>query len=282
VTTLAGTAGASGTTDSTGSAARFSAPAGIARDANGAAYVADSLNHTIRKIALGGVVTTFAGTAGTAGSTDGTGTAARFNQPTGVVVDGSGNVYVADTGNHSLRKITASGVVTTLAGQAGTAGSADGTGSGARFSSPGGLALGNSGELYLADTGNSTIRKITASGVVTTIAGLSGIPGLMDGSGGYAWFDQPQGLTLGTDGNLYVADTGNAMIRRVSLTGSVTTSALTAGSSSSSDSSTVIAGGNTESSSSGGGGALDGAFVSLLALAALLRLRSERLGAAKR
>jgi sugar lactone lactonase YvrE len=104
----------------------------------------------------------------------------------------------------------------------------------------------------------------------------------MDGSGGYAWFDQPQGLTLGTDGNLYVADTGNAMIRRVSLAGSVTTSALTAGSSSSSDSSTVIAGGNTESSSSGGGGALDGAFVSLLALAALLRLRSERLGAAKR
>ena len=274
VTTLAGTAGTSGTTDSTGNAARFSSPAGIARDGNGVLYVADSLNHTIRKIATGGVVTTFAGQAGTAGSADGTGSAALFNKPTGVAVDSSGYLYVADTGNHTIRKISAVGVVTTIAGQAGAAGSADGTGPAARFNNPGGLALGSSGELYLADTGNSTIRKITPAGVVTTIAGMPGIPGLMDGSGAYAWFDQPEGLTLGTDGNLYIADTGNAMIRKVSLTGSVTTTALTAGSSTSSSSSSDTSSG--ASGSSGGGGALGASFASLLALAALLRLLSRK------
>ena len=227
VTTIAGTAGARGTTDATGVDARFAAPAGIARDASGTLFVADSLSHTLRKISSSGAVTTLAGSAGVAGSADGTGASARFNYPSGVAADTAGNIYVADSGNNTVRKITATGVVTTLAGTAGTRGSLDGTGSAARFNNPTGLALGSSGELYLADTDNSTIRKITPAGVVTTLAGLPTIAGLMDGTGSYAWFDQPEGLTVNLDGNIYVADTGNAMIRKVTTAGVVTTLALT-------------------------------------------------------
>ena len=227
VTTIAGTAGARGTTDATGVDARFAAPAGIARDASGTLFVADSLSHTLRKISSSGAVTTLAGSAGVAGSADGTGASARFNYPSGVAADTAGNIYVADSGNNTVRKVTSTGVVTTLAGTAGTRGSLDGTGSAARFNNPTGLALGSSGELYLADTDNSTIRKITPTGVVTTLAGLPTIAGLMDGTGSYAWFDQPEGLTVNLDGNIYVADTGNAMIRKVTTAGVVTTLALT-------------------------------------------------------
>ena len=227
VTTIAGTAGARGTTDATGVDARFAAPAGIARDASGTLFVTDSLSHTLRKISSNGAVTTLAGSAGVAGSADGTGASARFNYPTGVAADPAGNIYVADSGNNTVRKITSTGVVTTIAGTAGTRGSLDGTGSAARFNNPTGLALGSSGELYLADTDNSTIRKITPAGVVTTLAGLPTIAGLMDGTGSYAWFAQPEGLTVNLDGNIYVADTGNAMIRKVTTAGVVTTLALT-------------------------------------------------------
>ena len=278
VTTLAGSTAGSGLADGTGTAASFSSPVGIARTTAGVLYVADSLNHTIRKVTSGGVVTTFAGTAGSAGSADGTGTGAQFNRPTGLAVDAAGNVYVADAGNHTIRKVTVAGVVTTLAGQAGVAGSADGTGASARFNSPGGLAISSTGDLYLADTNNSTIRKITPTGVVTTIAGLAGIPGLMDGSGGYAWFDQPEGLTLGLDGNLYVADTGNGMIRKVTLAGTVTSSSLSAGTSGSTSGSTTAitptpSGSTTSASSSGGGGggALSPWLVLGLALLCLAR-----------
>jgi len=139
--------------DGTGAAARFNYPVGVATDVNGNVYVADSNNHTIRKITPAGVVTTLAGTGGVTGSVDGTGATARFNgsadgtgsaarfsNPFGVATDASGNVYVADTLNHSIRKITPAGVVTTLAGTAGTSGSADGTGAAARFNSPFGVA----------------------------------------------------------------------------------------------------------------------------------------------
>ena len=140
-------------------------------------YVADTNNHTIRKIAPGGIVTTFAGLAGTSGNSDGTGSAARFNHPRGVAVDTTGKVYVADSDNHTIRQITPAGVVTTLAGQAGVFGSNDGTGSAARFGKPQAIAVDDTGTLYVADTNNHTIRKITAGGVVTTIAGCSGCIG---------------------------------------------------------------------------------------------------------
>jgi len=227
VTTFAGTSGSKGSADGTGTAARFSAPVGITRDTAGNVYVADQTNHVIRRVTPAGVVTTLAGTAGAAGSTDGTGTAARFNLPTGVAMNSADVLYVADFGSHTLRKVTSSGVVTTFAGTAGTSGSTDGTGSAARFNKPSGLALDTAGNLYVADTGNSTVRKVSPAGVVTTLAGLSAIAGLKDGTGALAWFNEPEGVTSDTAGNLYVADTGNAVIRKITSAGVVTTLALT-------------------------------------------------------
>ena len=160
VATLAGTAGATGSTNATSGNARFNSPSGMAVDGSGNVYVADTSNHLIRKITSAGVVTTLAGTALAAGQTNGTGAAARFNSPSGVAVDGSGNVYVADTINHLIRKITSAGVVTTLAGTAGVFGSTNGTGAAASFDLPYGVAVDGSGNVYVADTNNDLIRKI--------------------------------------------------------------------------------------------------------------------------
>ena len=171
-----GLAGSYGSADGTGSAARFYCPCGVAVDSAGNVYVADSDNHTIRKVTPGGVVTTLAGLAGSSGSADGTGSAARFYDPYGVAVDSAGNVYVADYRNHTIRKVTPGGVVTTLAGLAGSSGSADGTGSAARFYYPYGVAVDSAGNVYVADTCNNTIRKVTPGGVVTTLAGVAGYP----------------------------------------------------------------------------------------------------------
>lgn len=227
VTTFAGSATNRGNTDGAGTAATFSAPVGLAQNSGGSFYVADSMNHTVRRISPAAVVTTFAGSAGQAGTADGTGAAARFNFPTGAAADGSGNVYIADTTNNTIRKITPGGVVTTLAGLAGVSGMVDGSGNVALFNRPGGLAVDASGNLYVADTGNSTIRKITPAGAVTTLAGLPTIAGLKDGTGMDAFFNQPQAVALDGSGNVYVADTGNAAIRKVTPSGGVTTLALT-------------------------------------------------------
>src|SRR4051812_20684041 len=203
--TLAGSAGY-GSSDGTGSAARFNNPFGVAIDSAGNSYVADTSNHTIRKITAAGVVTTLAGLAGTSGSADGTGSAARFFLPKGVAVDSTGNVYVADTNNHTIRKITPAGVVSTLAGFAHSPGSNDGTGSDAAFFNPSGVSVDSVGNVYVADTGANTIRKITPAGVVTTIAGQPGAFGSNDGTGPNAHFLFPTGVTVDSGGNLYVAD----------------------------------------------------------------------------
>ncbi|HEX3480072.1 MAG TPA: hypothetical protein VHT91_33870 [Kofleriaceae bacterium] len=228
VTTLAGTAGILGSTDDTGAAASFRFPSGVAVDSAGNIYVADRGNSTIRKVTAAEVVTTLAGTAGTLGSTDDTGAAARFNNPNGVAVDSAGNVYVADGGNHTIRKVTAAGVVTTLAGTAGMAGSADGTGPAARFNEPFGVAVDSADNIYVADDGNSTIRKITAAGVVTTLAGTASIRGSADGTGAAARFSFPTGVAVDSAGNVYVADQDNSTIRKVTAAGVVTTLAGTA------------------------------------------------------
>ncbi len=235
VTTLAGMAASPGSADGTGTAARFDSPYGVAVDGSGNSYVADEGNLTIRKITPAGVVTTLAGTAGSRGNADGAGSAARFNNPHGVAVDGSGNVYVADTSNHTIRKITPAGVVTTLAGTAGSRGSADGTGSAARFYSPYGAAVDGSGNVYVADTWNYTIRKITPAGVVTTLAGTANSSGSADGTSSAARFKYPRGVAVDGSGNVYVADEGNQMIRKITPTGAVTTLAGTAGSFGSTD-----------------------------------------------
>ncbi|MCG2661845.1 MAG: hypothetical protein L6437_16570, partial [Kiritimatiellae bacterium] len=157
--TLAGSAELIGSTDGTGSAARFDYPSGVAVDASRNVYVADTYNHTIRMVTSAGEVTTLAGSAGNSGSADGTGSAARFDSPMGVSVDSDGNVYVADKNNHTIRKVTSAGVVTTLAGSATNSGSTDGTGSAARFYFPMGVSVDSNRNVYVADTDNHTIRK---------------------------------------------------------------------------------------------------------------------------
>lgn len=233
VTTLAGSAGSNGSTDGTGTAARFYGPEGIAIDSTGNLYVADQGNHIVRKVtASTGAVTTLAGSAGIPGIADGTGPAARFTSPIGVALDGAGNLYVTDLLNHTIRKVAiSSGVVTTLVGAPGQAGSADGIGTAARFREPFGIASDGAGFLYVSENWNHTIRKIeVTTRSVATLAGLAGQAGSMDGTGATARFYNPLGLSLDGAGSLYVADYGNSTIRKIVLaTASVTTFAGTAG-----------------------------------------------------
>src|SRR5262249_47770343 len=163
-------------------------------------------NQTIRVISATGVVTTLAGTVGATGAADGSGSAARFNYPQDVVVDGVGDLYVADGVNHVIRKITSSGVVTTWAGAAGQPGTANGTGRAASFYGPCGLPLDSAGNLYVADTYNQLIRKITAARVVTTVAGAAGVPGYAEGIGIAAQFNYPLGLVARDAQTICVAD----------------------------------------------------------------------------
>ena len=221
VTVFAGSTG-SGNVDGTGAAARFANPYGLAIDSADTIYVADTSNSRIRKVTSDGVVTTLAGS--TNGSADGNGSAAQFYNPRGVAVDSTGVVYVADTINHRIRKITPAGDVTTFAGS--TGGYADGNGTAARFSSPWGMGTDASGNVYVADMNNHRIRKITPAGDVTTFAGPTSVgssDGYVDGNGPAARFYSPRAITVDASGNVYVADTLNHRIRKITPAGDVTT-----------------------------------------------------------
>jgi len=212
-----------GNTNATGQAASFDYPYGVAVDTiAGIIYVADRINNEIRKITTLGVVTTLAGSY-YPGSINGTGVGAKFYSPFGVTVDPFGNVFVADTYNHQIRKITSAGVVTTFAGS-GLQGNSDGIGSVASFNYPSSVASDASGNIYVADTNNNSIRKISTSGVVSTLAGNIQ-SGHADGIGVLASFNGPSGVACDALGNVYVADSNNNRIRKIT-TSSIPTGIL--------------------------------------------------------
>ncbi|MGE9744713.1 NHL repeat-containing protein [Bdellovibrio bacteriovorus] len=221
VTTIAGSPGQIGSADGTGAAARFSYPTKLTVAEDGNIYIADE--YRIRKLTPGGVVTSLAGDYDNSGSADGTGTSARFGGVAGIASDGAGSLYVSDSGNYTVRKVTLAGVVTTLAGQVGIQGSDDGTGTGATFSRVAGITVTPSGNIFVADTDNNVIRKITVAGVVTTFAGAAGQGGNDDGMGSNARFSQPHFVATDSSGNLYVAEWGEATIRKITPSAVVTT-----------------------------------------------------------
>lgn len=266
VATLAGRPVSQGSADGAAALARFRDPWGVARDAAGNLYVVERGNHTLRKITPAGEVSTLAGLAGAAGSTDGAGAAARFNEPVGVAAasDGSviyvadfagglvrrvtaagavttlasgfnqpaglalvssGDLYVAEFGAHTIRRVTPAGAVSLHAGAAGTSGAADGDRlAAARFFQPFGLAADAAGNLYVGDFGNQTVRKIAAAnGVVSTVAGAAGQAGSLDATGSAARFFYPAGVAVDSAGVLYVSDYANQLVRRIATDGAVRT-----------------------------------------------------------
>ena len=262
VTTIAGTPAQAGSADGAASAARFNNPGMLVADAAGNLYVGDSNgirevtttgqvstpfseggvtglapdgngnfyftripNNSIQRIASDGTASVIAGSQ-YAGFADGTGAAAGFNQPHGLAVDSLGNIFVADTGNATIRMITPAGVVTTLAGHPGAHGGADGTGANASFTSPLDVAIDSNRVLYVTD-GNA-IRAVTSSGAVTTLAGSQSL-GSSDGTGAAALFNGPTDIAIGPGGGIFVSDSGNSTIREISATGVVTTLAGIAG-----------------------------------------------------
>jgi hypothetical protein len=213
VATLAGKPGVGGTADGTGAEARFGFESfDIAIDGS-VLFLADSANHTIRRITRQGVVTTLAGKPGQAGSTDGVGAAARFDRPAGIAVDRAGNIYTADANNHTIRRITPNGTVDTLAGTAGEAGSTDGVGAAARFRTPMSIAVDVLGNVYVGEKNSGTIRRIAPDGTVTTLA-----PRLT----GMAW-----DMAVDQDGDLWVVDVAPtrdaSWLRKVTADGAMAT-----------------------------------------------------------
>jgi hypothetical protein len=250
-TTIGGVHGIPGSADETNGSSLFNQPWGVAVDGRGSVYVAESGSSTIRKLTrshTNWTVTTITGTAGKDGSYDGTNAEARLSHPHGIAADDKGNLYVADTFNHTIRKIRHLGtnwVITTIAGCPGTPGSSDGTNSDAQFNNPGAITIGRHGVLYVTDVQNNTIRKVTPVGpdwVVTTIAGFAGMIheggaihpawGAADGTNRDARFFAPFGVAADSHDNLYVADYESSTIRKVTPDGTnwiVTTIAGRAG-----------------------------------------------------
>ena len=220
VTTLAGD-GSPGVRDGGTAGASFGEPYGVAVERDGTVYVSDAgESNRIRRVTPRGEVSTLAGAG--EGFADGAGGSAAFSTPSGLALDGAGNLYVADTGNNRVRRVTREGVVTTLAG-GGAAGFQDGAAAEARFDAPVGVAVGREGEVYVADTYNDRVRVIAKDGRVRTLAGL-GTPGLADGGAlDAALFDTPCGVAVSEAGEVYVADTGNNRLRRITKDGQVST-----------------------------------------------------------
>jgi hypothetical protein len=221
VTLLAGMKGIAGSANGQGATAQFRNPGSLAFDPSGNLVVADTGNHTIRRVAMDGTVTTLAGSPGLPGTTNGQGSSARFNAPYGIAVSSSGTVYIADTQNHTIRLMATDGTVSTYAGTPGVSGQGNGSASTAQFDQPNGLALAADGTLFISDYGNSCIRVISPSAVVSTLAGTAGTVGYTDATGTAALFNQPVGIALDASGNLWVADTHNHAIRRITPAGVV-------------------------------------------------------------
>ena len=226
ISTVAGNGGVSSSGDGfPASSAQLNTPLGVAVDAAGNLYIADSLNNAIRKVSASGVMSTFAGNSVPGSSGDGGApTAAQLNGPRGVAVDAAGNVYVADTLNHKVR-IIAGGVINTFAGS-GTAGfSGDGAAAAsAALNAPFGVAVDGAGNVYIAEFGNNRVRKVDSKGIITTVAG-TGVSAY-GGDGGPALSAQlngPQGVAVDSAGNLYIADTENNRVRRVTAGGAIST-----------------------------------------------------------
>jgi len=217
VSTLAGSADQEGATDGAGAAARFRYPRSLALDAAGNLYVTDTDNFLIRQITPAGVVTTLAGLAQTSGTADGVGSAARFNYPAGITCDAANNLYVADEQSHSIRKLTkgsgSTWTVSTYAGVGGSSGTVNGDLTSARFTYPSGVGRLASGALLVSEDVH-TLRRLSAAGQVTTLAGAVWSAGSADGEGSVARFNRPHGLLETADGSLYVADSANHTIRR--------------------------------------------------------------------
>jgi kumamolisin len=220
VSTLAGEAGVTGLANGLagqGTTAQFNYPSGIAIDGSGNLYIADYTNNEIREIAPDSTVSTpYGSLSGQAGATNAAGNSALFNTPNAIASDGSGNLYVADTGNNLIRKISG-GVVSTFPG------------TNDQFNTPEGITVDGSGNVYVADTGNDTIRKITPGGTVSVLAGQTGEAGYQDGvATTTALFNGPSSVAVDNFGNVYVADMGNSVVRKISA-GMVTTIAGQAG-----------------------------------------------------
>ncbi len=222
VVTVAGQLEIPGSNDAPAFEATFNNPHGIAVDHQGSVYTTDRWSHTIRKITIDGMVSTLAGSQGVSGDTDGIGNAALFNEPWGLCVDHLRNVYVADTRNNKIRKITPDGVVSTIAGS-GNFGSSNGFGTAATFGNPTGIECDLDGNIYVADHLTHIIRKISPSGMVTTIAGKPYTMGSNDGVGTEATFARPYGLELDHEGNILIADEWNHKIRKIASDGMVST-----------------------------------------------------------
>lgn len=262
----------------------FSQPSGIALDPAGKAYVADTAAHTLSTVATDGTVTFCAGAANQSGAVAAAGAAARFNAPTRVHIDNAGALYIADTGNDIIRTESASHTMLIYAGRANVSGTADGNAADARLNKPQGMTSDRVGNVYFADTNNNTIRVLSNDGEVLTLAGVPGVAGLRDGAGANALFDHPSDVALDGAGNLYVVDTGNTLIRKITLTGTqfssaqVTSLLITSATASGTTSGTGgNNGGNTGGNGGGGGGGAPALpWFALLGVFFLIRVWKQR------